>query len=213
MANYKKPDVFVYQDFTNAESKGASVSSAGVTDPYAFISAFAKSSKAKAAKAETDIYDLFSKINKGEHMGASAYEIWISQGNTGTIQDFLNSLKGMDGKSAYEIWLELGNSGSEEDFVSSLMGANGASAYDIWLAQGNTGTPEEFLAWLRDESFYMQPFEEITELIVEHDLFRLPFVYVLDSEGELCVVKVKHLDNTKFKIITNVPVSGTVYYR
>lgn len=213
MANYKKPDVFVYQDFTNAESKGASVSSAGVTDPYAFISAFAKSSKAKAAKAETDIYDLFSKINKGEHMGASAYEIWISQGNTGTIQDFLNSLKGMGGKSAYEIWLELGNSGSEEDFVSSLMGANGASAYDIWLVQGNTGTPEEFLAWLRDESFYIQSFTDVAEVVIEHGLLRFPFVYVLDSDGVHCEVRVQHLDNATFKITMNTPNSGAVYYR
>ena len=31
--------------------------------------------------------------------GKSAYEIWLEQGNTGTEQDFLNSLKGEDGSS------------------------------------------------------------------------------------------------------------------
>src|SRR5699024_2360541 len=32
---------------------------------------------------------------------------------------------GVDGKSAYEIWLENGNSGSEQDFLDSLIGAQG----------------------------------------------------------------------------------------
>ena len=31
---------------------------------------------------------------------------------------------GADGKSAYEIWLEQGNSGTEQDFLASLKGAD-----------------------------------------------------------------------------------------
>lgn len=41
-----------------------------------------------------------SKINLGKVVGndgKSAYEIWLEQGNTGTKQDFLNSLNGKDG--------------------------------------------------------------------------------------------------------------------
>ena len=34
---------------------------------------------------------------------------------------------GVDGKSAYEIWLEAGNTGSEEDFLNSLKGEDGFS--------------------------------------------------------------------------------------
>ena len=34
---------------------------------------------------------------------------------------------GADGKSAYDLWLELGNTGSLEDFVESLKGADGAA--------------------------------------------------------------------------------------
>lgn len=30
--------------------------------------------------------------------GKSAYELWKEQGNTGSIEDFLNSLRGRDGK-------------------------------------------------------------------------------------------------------------------
>ena len=58
--------------------------------------------------------------------GPSAYDIWLSQGNTGTQQDFLNSLQGSQG-------------------TTGLNGTNGPSAYDIWLTQGNTGTAQDFL--------------------------------------------------------------------
>ena len=35
------------------------------------------------------------------------------------------ALKGDDGKSAYQSWLDLGNTGTEEDFINSLKGENG----------------------------------------------------------------------------------------
>ena len=78
--------------------------------------------------------------------GDSAYEIWLALGNTGTQQDFIDSLTGpagpqgeqglagpqgsdgSAGSSAYEIWLAAGNTGTESDFLSSLVGTNGKSA-------------------------------------------------------------------------------------
>ena len=104
--------------------------------------------------------------------GKSAYEIWLSLGNKGTEQDFINSLKGTNGldgingtngKSAYEIWLTLGNSGTEQDFINSLkgedgedgtgtgVGSDGKSAYEIWLDLGNTGTEQDFINSLKGE--------------------------------------------------------------
>ena len=107
--------------------------------------------------------------------GASAYDVWIEQGNTGSEADFLASLagaqgaagadgangsNGSDGASAYDIWLSQGNTGSQTDFINSLQGAqgpagtngangnngsDGASAYDIWLSQGNTGSQTDFI--------------------------------------------------------------------
>ena len=65
--------------------------------------------------------------------GKSAYEIWLDEGNSGTVADFLDSLVGEDGdngKSAYELWLEQGNTGTEEDFVRSLKGADGTMSFD-----------------------------------------------------------------------------------
>ena len=78
--------------------------------------------------------------------GLSAYQIWLNLGNTGTEQDFINSLEGPvgeqglpgtngtdgtngvdgeDGLSAYQIWLNLGNTGTEQDFIDSLEGPVG----------------------------------------------------------------------------------------
>ena len=35
-------------------------------------------------------------------------------------------LEGQNGKSAYEIWLEEGNTGTKDDFLNSLKGTNGS---------------------------------------------------------------------------------------
>lgn len=90
--------------------------------------------------------------------GDSAYEVWLSDGNAGSVQDYLDSLKGEkgdDGLSAFQIWKDLGNSETEEDFITALKGEDGAdgkSAYQIWLDAGNTGTEEEFLNSLKGDS-------------------------------------------------------------
>ena len=69
--------------------------------------------------------------------GESAYQVWLDLGNSGTEQDFINSLvgpkgdagsngtNGSDGLSAYQVWINLGNTGTEQDFINSLKGAQG----------------------------------------------------------------------------------------
>lgn len=76
--------------------------------------------------------------------GLSAYQIWLSLGNTGTESDFIASLKGADGATG-----EAGQDGQDgKDGADGNPGADGASAYDIWLAAGNSGSESEFLASL-----------------------------------------------------------------
>lgn len=109
--------------------------------------------------------------------GKSAYEIWLELGNTGSKQDFIDSLQGQpgpqgqdgqngqdgaNGKSAYDLWLQQGNVGSESDFIAAIQGEPGEpgspgipgdpgkSAYQIWLDEGHTGTESDFLQWLRE---------------------------------------------------------------
>lgn len=71
----------------------------------------------------------------GEGDGKSAYEIWLDEGHTGSVEDFLNSLVGPAGKSTYELWLSLGNEGTIADFIDTLIGPQGPqgkSAYEWW---------------------------------------------------------------------------------
>ena len=60
--------------------------------------------------------------------------MWLDEGNTGTEQEFLDSLKGTDGTpgdpgtdgdSAYQVWLDEGNTGTEQEFLDSLKGEQG----------------------------------------------------------------------------------------
>ena len=105
--------------------------------------------------------------------GDSAYQIWLDNGNHGTMQDFLDSLVGMDGAdgtnglSAYQIWLNDGNTGSVEDFLMSLQGAmgqqgmqgpagpagadgadgaNGLNAFELWQQSNPGGTMAQYMA-------------------------------------------------------------------
>ena len=76
--------------------------------------------------------------------GASAYELWLSAGNTGTEAEFLSSLKGEDGQD--------GQPGIDgEDGQDGQDGEPGASAYEVWIESGNTGTEAEFLSSLKGE--------------------------------------------------------------
>ena len=70
--------------------------------------------------------------------GLSAYEIWISQGNTGSEADFLAGLTGPQGIQGPQ-----GPAG-----IAGTNGQDGLSAYEIWISQGNTGTEADFLAGL-----------------------------------------------------------------
>ena len=74
--------------------------------------------------------------------GKSAYEIWLDNGYQGSEQDFLEWLKGEDGK----------NGKDGQDGQDGQNGANGKSAYEIWLANGHTGSEEDFLEWLKGEA-------------------------------------------------------------
>lgn len=60
--------------------------------------------------------------------GASSYELWLSLGNTGTLQDFFDSQVGADGAnglSAYEVAVANGYVGTEAAWLLTLRGNNG----------------------------------------------------------------------------------------
>lgn len=100
--------------------------------------------------------------------GASAYEIAVENGFTGTESEWIASLKGEKGEKG-----DPGEPGADgvdgapgkdgapgadgkdgapgADGCDGQDGADGKSAYEIWLDAGNTGTEEEFLSSLKGE--------------------------------------------------------------
>jgi len=68
--------------------------------------------------------------------GLSAFEVWLKAGHTGTMNDFLEWLRGVSGQDGAD-----GQDGKD--------GQNGLSAFEIWLQAGNSGTIDDFLEWLR----------------------------------------------------------------
>lgn len=75
--------------------------------------------------------------------GKSAYELACDAGFDGTLEEYLDSLHG---ESAYEIAVRHGFQGNECEWLASLRGADGKSAYDIAVEHGFTGTEEEWFA-------------------------------------------------------------------
>ena len=73
---------------------------------------------------------------KNPNMGLSAYEVWLGAGNSGTVEDFLLSLKGEKGEKG-------------EDGKDGEDGNNGLDIYNLWIAQGNTGSEADFLRSLK----------------------------------------------------------------
>lgn len=95
------------------------------------------------------------KGDKGDN-GLSAYEVWLSLGNSGTETDFIASLKGERGQRGYKG--EKGDTGEQglqgiqgENGKDGVDGQNGKSAYETWMLLGNSGTESDFIASLKGE--------------------------------------------------------------
>ena len=82
---------------------------------------------------------------RGEN-GKTAYELAVEAGFEGSLEEYLDSLKG---RSAYQIALDNGFLGTEEDWLASLNGADGRSAYEVAVDNGFLGTEEDWLASLK----------------------------------------------------------------
>jgi hypothetical protein len=103
-----------------------------------------------------EIIDLIEAVDSEN--GLSAFEVWLANGNTGTEQDYLDSLvgpkgdkgeQGDDGLTSYQVWLANGNTGTVQDYLDSLVGADGADgatgATGATGPQGETGPAGEDL--------------------------------------------------------------------
>lgn len=75
-------------------------------------------------EVEAETVECQSNIQIGIQ-GASAYEVAVSHGYQGTVEEWLASLKGVQGASAYELAVSHGFQGTEEEWLSSLHGHDG----------------------------------------------------------------------------------------
>ena len=84
---------------------------------------------------------LIDAVDLGFADGMSAYDLWLQNGNTGNVDEFLESLEGVAGPQG-----EPGMNGEPGmDGEPGAQGEAGLSAYEIWLSLGNEGTEEEFI--------------------------------------------------------------------
>lgn len=78
-----------------------------------------------------------------------AYNIALKHGFVGTVDDWLNSLRGDPGKTAYELAVDAGFAGDEKEWFESLRGNPGLSAYDVAVKNGYKGSEAQWLKSLR----------------------------------------------------------------
>ena len=78
-----------------------------------------------------------------------AYKIALDHGLIGTVDDWLESMRGLPGKDNYQIAVECGYQGTREEWIEETKGARGYSAYEIAIRNGFQGTEEEWLESLR----------------------------------------------------------------
>ena len=153
-----------------------------VVDEYSNLATFEGASQGDLVFVKSTnmayIYDggAFAEEAKGISItGPSAYDSAVTNGFQGTVQDFLDSLKGEDGDdglpgvngshglSAYEIAQEAGFTGTKAEWLASLVGTpgqdgtdgaqgapgiNGRSAYELAVESGFEGSLEDWLASL-----------------------------------------------------------------
>lgn len=83
--------------------------------------------------------------------GLSAYELAVQEGFTGSLAEWLNSLKGADGKDGVDGKDGInGEDGADgRNGTDGKDGENGLSAYEIALKNGFVGTESEWLASLK----------------------------------------------------------------
>lgn len=88
----------IYADDTS----GTNASKTDETLPYVGI-AFNQAVAEPSLATLPDPYTFFKGASAAGEAGKSAYELWLEQGNTGTLTDFLASLNGYDGAGAFTL--------------------------------------------------------------------------------------------------------------
>ena len=117
--------------------------------------------------------------------GLSAYELAVQNGFTGTLTEWLNSLKGADGKDGI----------NGKDGANGKDGENGLSAYEIALKNGFVGTESEWLDSLKGENG--------SELDLSKYVTQTALIYLQDSLKSDISAQQEQIDNLSKKSHTH----------
>ena len=145
-------------------AKGDAAAAFEIIDQLSNVSELPRPGKPEEAYyVGKDLYVWFTLKDDYENLGsldgASAYQIWLSNGNTGTEAQFLASLKGTngtngtDGKSAYEVAVENGYVGTEPAWLATLVGK---SAYEEAVEAGFVGSEAQWIESLKGKDLQVK---------------------------------------------------------
>lgn len=116
--------------------------------------------------------------------GLSAYELAVQNGFAGTLTEWLESLKGADGKDGIS-----GTNGT--DGKNGIDGKDGLSAYEIAVKNGYVGTESEWLNSLKGENG--------TELDPSKYVTQTALIYLQDSLKKDISAQQEQIDNLSKK--------------
>ena len=151
--NYSPLEIISIEDNTHL-TLGAEV---GISNwqEYKIIQVHSATMQARVTKNLADLLSLVRRLFDEETntlRGQSAYEIAQENGFSGTIDEWLESLKGgpkgdpgTNGKSAFELAKDEGFAGNLTAWLESLKGEAGQSSYELACEKGFNGTLAQYL--------------------------------------------------------------------
>lgn len=126
---------------------------------------------------------------------------------------------GARGLSAYEVWLKEGNIGTVEDFFTSLKGEPGDGSGYIHPASHSANMIDEtyerqFISSdekLRLSGYVHDQISSSNIWHVFHELDKFPSATVVDTGDNVVIGDVEYISNSELKIRFNYEFSGKVY--
>ena len=121
---------------------------------------------------------------------------------------------GQQGLSAYELWLLEGNEGTVEDFLESLKAGEYVHPETHPASMVEETEDKQFISTsdkLKLSGFVHEQILPSKVWIVEHTLDKYPSVSVVDSGNNLVIGSVEYLSKNKLKISFSFEFSGKAY--
>lgn len=155
---------------------------------------------------------------EGEVSGISDLVGEVGSHNEINIEIIASGPKGQDGFDAYEMWLSKGNVGTIDDFFNSLKGADGLNYIhpDTHSAEMILETEEKNFMSLSEKNKALTTYVHIQDgasnvWTIVHNLDKYPSVDVVDSGGTIVMGTIEYLTKNEVQLIFTSQFSGRAY--